>query len=282
MNLNQQETAGKSASVLALGAITFRDRPFDQIATAASASGFDGVGLTVGQCISALERGIALDTLRSRLDAAGLTVAELELVRLCEGGPVAHINSTVEHLCELLQPDRVHTAAFTGTQSQVEDEFGALCLRLNPIPVAVEFMPYNNVPNLAAAVQLLDAVNAPNGRIVLDVLHFFRSGGQLEDLDAFDIDGRVAVAQLSDVAGRAHDRGLAHEARHLRTYPGRGTLPIAEFLRAVGRNSSSLPPISVEPISDALEALPLSIVAEETAFSTAKILEQSGYPLPRG
>lgn len=265
---------------LSMGAICFRDRPFPQILAAAAGSGFTGIGLTVGQCVAALERGIGLDQLRGRVDDAGLRVAELELVRLGEEGPTRHANSLVEDLSEVLQPDRVHVAAFNGDLRRIEDDFAAVCTRLSYVPVAVEFMPYSRVRNLTEALTLVDAAGAANARVVLDVVHFFRSGGEVSDLSTARL-AKIAGVQLSDVSTR-HGVSLAREARHLRTYPGRGTLDIVGFLRGIGTAVDVLPPLSIEPISDALESLPLPVVAEEIMFSTLATLDAAGWVTRNG
>lgn len=265
---------------LSMGAICFRDRPFPDIVHAASSSGFTGIGLTVGQCVSALERGIGLDEIRRRVADAGLRVAELELIRLGDGGPVRHANSLVEDLSRTLNPDRVHVAAFAGEHSRILAEFAAVCERLRPTPVAFEFMPYSQVTNVRQAVDLANSTGAANARVLLDVVHFFRSGGTPVEITG-DLLEHIAAIQLSDVTDR-HGVQLSREARHLRTYPGRGTLDIVGFLDAIGAATTTLPAVSVEPISDALERLPLPVVAEEIMFSTVGILAEAGWVMQDG
>lgn len=261
---------------LSMGAMCFRDRPLPHILAAAAASGFTGIGLTVGQCVSALERGIGFEELRNRVVDAGLRVAELELVRLGEGTePLRHANALVVELAQLLQPDRVHVAAFAGDGQQIDDDFAAVCASLPGVPVAIEFMPYSRIPNLAEAVGITERSGAANARVVLDVVHFFRSGGLPRDLSPAHLT-RVAGVQLSDVAVR-HGVSLAYEARHLRTYPGRGALDLVALLRSIAAVTDVLPAVSVEPISDALESLPLPVVAEEIMFSTLATLATAGW-----
>ena len=84
--------------------------------------------------------------------------------------------------------------------------------------------------------------------------------------------------QLSVVADRPSVEP-AREARHLRTYPGRGQLDIVGFLAAIHRAADVLPPLSIEPASDALELLPLQVAAEETMFSTLDVLARAGCKL---
>ncbi|MET0456871.1 MAG: sugar phosphate isomerase/epimerase [Mycobacterium sp.] len=269
------DSPARQTAHLAMGAICFRDRPFPEILAAAAASGFTGIGLTVGQCISALERGIGLDEIGTRVAEAGLRVAELELIRLGDDGPVRHANALVEDLCDALRPDRVHVAAFEGELPRILDQFAAVCGSLGDVPVAFEFMPYSRVQTLSQAVDLAERTGTPNAKVVLDVVHFFRSGGDPSELTARQMDW-VAGVQLSDVAVRP-GVPLAREARHLRTYPGRGTLDIVGFLRGVAKVAETLPPVSIEPISDALELLPLPVVAEEIMCSTLGTLAAAGW-----
>lgn len=265
----------RSQAPLALGAITFRDRQFDSIMRSAQLSGFAAIGLTVGQCISAVERGIPLEEISEKLADHNLRLAEFELIRMAEDGAVSLLNSMVCELNATLRPDRIHIAAFTGSHDRITKEFAEFCRRLYPTDVAIEFMPYSNVPNLSAARDLVEAAHTPNAKIVLDVLHFFRSGGQLNDLTPDSL-ADVACVQLSDVCARPNV-GLANEARHLRTYPGRGSLDIVGFLSVIGDQVGTLPPVSVEPISDALESIDLGVVAEETMLTTAKVIEAAGF-----
>ncbi len=265
---------------LSMGAMCFRDRPLPQILAAAADSGFTGIGLTVGQCVSALERGISFDELHNRVVDAGLRVAELELIRLGEHGPIRHANTLVVELAHVLQPDRVHVAAFAGEGQQIDDDFATACAGLPGVPVAIEFMPYSYIPNLAEAVGIVDRSGAANARVVLDVVHFFRSGGLPSDLSPAHL-SRVAGVQLSDVAVR-QGKSLAYEARHLRTYPGRGELDLVGLLRSIAAVTDVLPAVSVEPISDALESLPLPVVAEEIMFSTLTTLATAGWIASEG
>jgi sugar phosphate isomerase/epimerase len=262
---------------LALGAMAFRDRPIQEVLQAVAMAGFSDIGMSVGQAVSALERGISLDALPGILHNAGVRVAELELVRLCENRPVQVLNTLVEELASALAPDRVHTAAWVGEPAQIIDDYAALCSRLPGTMVAIEFMPYSSIPSLEAATEIVCAADQPNASIVLDVLHFFRSGGTVSELHSESLKKVVAI-QLSDAVKR-HGVSLAHEARHLRTYPGEGTLDLGNFLRAIGRARHELPPISIEPMSDALQSISLSALSDKTMFTTLKVLNRAGFEL---
>ncbi|MFE5990445.1 sugar phosphate isomerase/epimerase family protein [Streptomyces sp. NPDC056453] len=264
---------------LALGAMTFRGRDFEACLDAARASGFRAVGISVAQCAACLERGIPPETMAEALHERELHVAELELVRLGEPGPVRHLNALVADLVDILTPDRVHVAAFSGTVQDAKREFATLCEQITTADVAFEFMPYSTVADLATAVDLVRAAGTPRAKLVLDAVHFFRSGAALTDLTP-DVLALTAALQLSDLVPRP-GIGLAHESRRLRTFPGDGTLPLTGLLRAVRTAAGEMatPPITIEPVSDALETLPLAWVAERAMQSTARLLTEVDWPL---
>lgn len=267
-------------TALTLSAYTFRDRPFGSILDAAQSSGYRGIGLTVGQCISALERGFALDSIPDELAKRGLALVELELFRMGDAAPVSQLNELLLELAQRLRPERIHAGAFAGNPDRIARDLARICTSLQPLDIAVEFMPYGQIPTLSAARDLLDTVGAPNAKIIVDVLHFFRSGGKLVDLTADSLRD-VACVQLSDVCPRP-GIDLSREARHLRTYPGHGTLDIVGFLSKIGDELGSLPPLSVELVSDALETVNLNVVAEQTMFSTAKVIGDAGFEFVGG
>jgi hypothetical protein len=135
-------------SRFALGAMTFRGRRFEDAVAAAAASGFDGIGVSVGQVVSALERGMSVEEMADRVSSHGLRVAELELVRI--GDPrVRHLNELVLDLIPVLTPDRIHVAAFHGQPEQVAADLAEVCTRARDTTVAFEFMPYSAIRNVA-------------------------------------------------------------------------------------------------------------------------------------
>lgn len=264
---------------LALGAMTFRGREFEASMDAAQRSGFRAVGISVGQCVACLERGIPPEAMAAVLRKRGLRVAELELVRLGErGGVTGHLNELVVELIGVLAPDRVHVGAFSGEPGDVKREFAALCERITTTDIAFEFMPYSAVRDIAAAVDLVQAAGSTRAKIVLDAVHFFRSGEQLAALTP-EVLALTAGVQLSDLVPRPSGIGTAYESRHLRTLPGDGTLPLAGFLSAIrAAAGTSLPPVTIEPVSDALEKQPVDWVAERAMQTTARLLAGAGWP----
>ncbi|MBL1112979.1 sugar phosphate isomerase/epimerase [Streptomyces sp. 110] len=262
---------------LALGAMTFRGRDFEASLDAAQRSGFRAIGISVAQCVACLERGIPPEAMAEALRERDLRVAELELIRLGERGMAGHLNALVLDLIGILRPDRVHVAAFSGTVEEVKREFATLCEQITATDVAFEFMPYSIVRDVATAVDLVRTAASPRAKLVLDVVHFFRSGADVAELTP-DLLALTAGLQLSDLVPRP-GVDLAYESRHLRTFPGDGVLPLADFLRAVlTATGGTPPPVTIEPVSDALETLPVAWVAERAMQSTARLLTEAGRP----
>lgn len=98
--------------------------------------------------------------------------------------------------------------------------FAALCGRAGPdLTVALEFMPYSGVPDLATAWQIVKDV--PNGGLIIDNWHWARSGQKPADLEAVD-PARIVSIQLCDVLEKPMDP-LRAESLGYRLPPGRDT-----------------------------------------------------------
>jgi sugar phosphate isomerase/epimerase len=99
----------------------------------------------------------------------------------------------------------------------------------------LEFGPFMGVSNLREALNILKAVKRPNFRLVLDAMHFFRSGSTVADLKQLDADliGHIQLCDVPLVCKFAH---YMEEARYERLAPGDGELPLREFLAAAPRD----------------------------------------------
>ncbi|RZL79947.1 MAG: sugar phosphate isomerase/epimerase [Rhodococcus sp. (in: high G+C Gram-positive bacteria)] len=260
---------------LVLSAMAFRGRDFEASLDAARASGFDAVGISIAHCVSCLERGMTPQEMAKAVRERGLEVANLELIRLGDGGPLRHLNEILTELVTVFEPDRIHVAAFAGTLDQVTAEFVQLCEAVPTTSLAVEFMPYSVINTFDAALSMVRAAGTDNAKIVLDIIHFVRSGGRMEQLTP-DTLAHVADVQISDLLPRARIE-TSIESRHLRTFPGDGTLPIAEFLSTIRTNTDQPLPVTVEAISDATEQLPVDWVVERSIQTMTRLLDDTGW-----
>jgi sugar phosphate isomerase/epimerase len=85
---------------------------------------------------------------------------------------------------------------------------------------------------LAKSRAAVEAVSRADFTLLIDTMHFFRSGSTVADLAALD-PAVIGHIQLCDVPMPAVMESYMEEALYERRAPGDGDLPLAEFLRHV-------------------------------------------------
>lgn len=85
---------------------------------------------------------------------------------------------------------------------------------------------------LDLGIEAARAVDDPNFSLLIDTMHFFRSGSTVADLAALD-PALIGHIQLCDVPMPAVIENYMEEALHERRCPGDGDLPLADFLAQV-------------------------------------------------
>ena len=130
----------------------------------------------------------------------------------------------------------VLVAGYDPDESRLTATFAAFCNAAAPFGLTgdLEFMPWSNAPDLASAIRIVGAAGRPNGGILLDPLHFFRSDSRIEDI------ARVPPAwlnywQMCDAPSEhpGTTEGLLHAARAERMLPGEGGLDLVALVRAM-------------------------------------------------
>ena len=96
----------------------------------------------------------------------------------------------------------------------------------------VEFLPLMPPASFAAALAFLDAGGKRNAKVLVDAMHFFRSGSTVAELAGAD-PSRIGYVQICDVPMPARALDYGREAREDRLGPGEGDLPLADFLAAI-------------------------------------------------
>jgi sugar phosphate isomerase/epimerase len=151
------------------------------------------------------------------------------------------------------------------------ERFEALCRRAQShnLRVGLEFIPMWGIPDLRAALQLVTTVNAPNGGLVLDTWHFFRSEpdyGLLEEIS----NGLLFAVQIADASRSISGAGLLEDCLNFRRLPGRGELPLPELLGLL--EITDVCDFGPEVFSMELDRLPAQEAAALCAHSTEAIL----------
>jgi len=95
----------------------------------------------------------------------------------------------------------------------------------------LEFAPTLGIADLPTAVEAVRHVARPNFGLVIDAMHFFRSGSTVEDLADLD-PAMISYAQICDVP-RESSIDYVTEACFERRCPGEGNLPLGELIAAL-------------------------------------------------
>jgi sugar phosphate isomerase/epimerase len=153
----------------------------------------------------------------------------VELVALDRSLDVASLAPMLEAGAEI-GATRVIAAGDDADPSVVGDKLAAVCelARDFAMAVDVEFMPFRAVRSLEDAVDLIRRADQPNAHILLDALHFYRSGSSLDTLRNL-ASGVIGSFQICD-GPRQAPADLAHEARNARLLPGLGELDLAALI----------------------------------------------------
>jgi sugar phosphate isomerase/epimerase len=261
--------AGLTLSSLTLGDVSFAAR-----VQAAASAGFSGIGLRAEDYVAAREAGLDDASMAGLLGDHGVSVTEVELL-VGWGEPamdplLQEKEATIAHVARTFAADHVNAALFAPRQSeQVTAGFVRLCSRLRDLTVALEFMPFGGLPDLAAAWDIVRRADQPNAGLIVDAWHWARSGAVAADLTDVPA-GRIAVIQVADV-GEEPMSDLRQETLHHRLPPGRGSGDVAGLLRALHDHGVTAP-VSVEVMSDELLAAGPDSTALQVMSGAAAVL----------
>jgi sugar phosphate isomerase/epimerase len=192
----------------------------------------------------ATEPALARATKAAMADC-GVRARQAEGFLIMPGMEVADSETWLDVAADMGAPT-INACAIDPDRARSLDQFARLAEMAGKrgMNAMVEFMPMMIDPgNLAQALQFVADSGADNGRIMLDSMHFYRSGGQTADLAAADL-SKIGYVQLCDVpmpqpgSGTPEEMMGAYgeEARHNRLCPGEGNLPLADFLAALPRD----------------------------------------------
>ena len=249
---------------------------FAERAEAAAAAGFAGVSLFVTDYFRARAEGLTDPDLRAILADGGLAVAEIDpLLRWVPGVELpdsadaagaaffAHDEADFLAVAEAVGARSLNLALVAEhevARDRVAEAFAGVCDRgaERGLLVHLEFLPWTTLPDLAAALDVVERAGRANGGVTLDAWHHFRSGGDAAAVAAAPGD-RILAVQLDDAPARP-EADLVEETTHRRLLPGAGELDLTGLLRSLQAIGSPAP-LGVEVFSDALAAQPADEVA---------------------
>ena len=236
---------------------------FDERLAAASAAGYQGIGLRPAHVKEDRAAGRTDADLRARLDEHGLEVIEVGFAAdWWAGGEQGARAVTHERaLYELAEAVGArHVLFITGPAGQpvelLAGKFAAVCDRAaeHGLKVALECLPWTGVPDLGLGWELVRQAGRGNGGLVLDTWHL-RRGGTTEEMVRAIPPERFLTIQLSD--GR-HEvvGGHLDDTFQRRELPGEGEFGLAGLLRLV-ESLGVTAPVGVEVLSERMRAVPV-------------------------
>lgn len=248
--------------------------PIEERLEAAAEAGFAGVGLLHADLI-AVEPAVSFDRIASRAEDLGLRHIELEavedwfttderraasdrvradLLRAAEAFGARHIKALADQ-----------SGAPWPTEVLAE-EFAKLCRDAAAVGamVVLEPMPYANLADVHAALEVVDAAGEPNGKLLLDVWHVERAGTPASEIAELPLEA-IGYVELNDAAAEPVE-DLFEDTIQNRLFCGEGDLDLTGFLGAV-EAAGYRGPFGVEVLSRRVRECPLRDAAE-TAFAT--------------
>lgn len=229
----------------ALAPLTVIELTPPELVSVAAQAGYDAVGLRLSpfrageaqhpMLLVSGEKPPMLRETERRLRGSGLQVLDIEVMLLTAERNVREFAAVFE-VGALLGAKHALTLIDIKDPAQAAAKFAALCEVAAPFGLncALEFTAWLGVGSVQAARSVVDSAGQPNGGVMLDPFHLFRSGGTVTDIAAIDPKW-LRYAQFCDAPAQAPATiaEISEEARFERLPPGEGGLPLREFLDAL-------------------------------------------------
>jgi sugar phosphate isomerase/epimerase len=224
-----------------LAALTVLELAPPALVDVAAACGYEHVGIRLlpatpgGVAYPLMDDEAALKETIARLDATGVTVADLEVVALRPETEIAAFSAFFETGARL-GAKHILVAAYDPVLERFVDRFAALCEAAAPFGLTadLEFMPWTSVPDLVTARRIVEQFGKANAGVLVDALHFDRSGSSIGDLCKIP-KGRLHYWQLCDGPAErpATTEAMMLAARTERMFPGEGGIDLVALARAM-------------------------------------------------
>ncbi len=248
---------------LSLAHLTVLDTTPPELVSVAAASGFRSIGIRLTATPSVgvppydcLHEGPMLRETLARLADTGVSVLDTEFLRF-EPDQIVGVPEGFLEVSAQLGAKHVLVMSAEPEEARTIERFGELCDRAAPygLTVGLEFAIYTGVRTLAHAAGVIARSKRSNASVLIDALHFSRSGGLPAHVASVD-PSLLRYAQICDAGpdmpAPSDTPALIREARTGRLLPGEGGLPLKELVAAL---PASLP-LAIEAPSRATAGLP--------------------------
>lgn len=271
--------------------------PFLERVGHARAAGMDGVSIFTAEWQALIDGGMAPAEVRRRLDDAGVMLTDYEGIMnwIPDRAPAADPKMAAQ-MARLTPEAILPMAAAAGARAvlvgdmnpepadldRAAEGFSRLCdlAAEYGLRAELEFMPFGGIPDLAAGWEVVRRAGQPNGGLLIDSWHFFRSNSSLELLAEIPGEKIIAV-QLNDGPATA-EPDLLTETMHRRRLPGAGDFALDALLAVLDRIDFR-GPVGIETYSDDFAALGGAEIARRSADALDRAIRshQTGAGKPR-
>lgn len=266
-------------ALISLAHLTVLDTTPPELVTVAAAAGFRTIGIRLTATPSVgippydmLREGPLLRETERRLADTGVSVLDTEFLRFEPEHPVGVPEGFLE-VSARLGARHVLVMSAEPEETRTIERFCDLCDRAAAygLNVCLEFAIYTGVRTLAHAADIVARSKRANASVLIDALHFSRSGGAPADVAGID-PALLRYAQIcdasADMPGPGDTPALIREARTGRLLPGEGVLPLAELVAALPASA----PLAVEAPCRATADLPALERAKRAYRTLAALL----------
>jgi sugar phosphate isomerase/epimerase len=264
------------------------DRHPLELIDAASAGGFTHCGIRLvaprkgDPLIDVLGKPGEIESIKRKLTGTGVRLLDIEAIWLEPETDIESLRPALAAGAEL-GASYVLTVGNDADPARLRRRFEALCDLAGQfgLTVALESIAYCVVSSVDKAAAVLADVNAPNARLLVDALQFFRAGSEAAEIARYD-PRLFAYLQISDAPRQSPptDAEKRTEARENRLLPGEGELPLRDLLAALPQGI----PISVEAPGAELRHLEPDAIGRRSGAALRKFLSEhrpASPPLPQ-
>jgi sugar phosphate isomerase/epimerase len=233
-----------SVRPISLAHLTVLDTTPPELISVAAAAGFRSVGIRLTATPSVgvppydmLHEGSLLRETLQRMADTGVSVLDTEFLRFEPEHPVGVPEGFLD-VSARLGAKHVLVMSAEPEAARTLERFGELCESAAQygLSVGLEFAIYTGVRTLAHAADMVARSKRANASVLIDALHFSRSGGWPADVQKVD-PALLRYAQICDAGpdmpAPTDTPALIREARTGRLLPGEGVLPLKELVAAL-------------------------------------------------
>jgi sugar phosphate isomerase/epimerase len=194
---------------------------------------------------------VMLRETKAALCSTGMRVLDVELARIKDGVDVRSYLPALETASEL-NARNVISSIWTSDRAYATEALTELCEIAGKLGIFVnlEFVTWSNLPNLQSAKEIIRAVNHPNLALLVDTIHFYRSGIRLNELDTIP-KSWFRMLHLCDAPAEIPESKteLTRTGREARLDPGEGKIDLAQILDRIPEVPYSLEVPNLERVA---------------------------------